>query len=221
MPPKTSERRNTMKRLSILFVITLMTAIVVPGFDAGAREYSGPERGKMGAGTGGAASFAAAKITPSFKAELSGALVPTIATQATGEATFEFSGVSGAGTRKYSGPEQGKMGTGAGGVQGMLAYKLSVWNIENVTAAHLHLNKGTTAAGPVIGPLFSGPKKTGEYSGMLSEGTIVDKDLTGPLSGRFVQDLTALMNSSEVYVNVHTDKHPAGEIRGEVKPVTK
>jgi len=211
-----------MKRLSILFVITLMTAIVVPGFDAGAREYRGPERGKMGADSEGASAFAAAKVTPSFKAELLGvALVPTGATQATGEATFELSGVRGAGTRKYSGPEHGKMGMGTGDVQGMLAYKLSVWNIENVTAAHLHLNKGTTAAGPVIGPLFSGPKKTGEYSGMLSEGTIVDKDLTGPLSGRSVRDLTALMNSSEVYVNVHTDKHPAGEIRGEVKPVTK
>jgi hypothetical protein len=83
------------------------------------------------------------------------------------------------------------------------------------------MNKRTTAAGPVIAPLLPGPKKSGEYSGILSEGTITDKDLTGPLSGRSVQDLIALMDSSEVYVNVHTDKHPAGEIRGEVKPVTK
>ena len=209
-----------MKRLSMIFVIALMAAIAVPGFDAEAREYRGPERGKIAKGSG-AAAFSVAKTKSSFKAELSGALVPTVSTQATGEATFEFSGVSGAGTRKYSGPEHGKMGMGAGGAQGVLAYKLSVWNIENVTAAHLHMNKRTTAAGPVIAPLFSGPKKAGEYSGMLSEGTITDKDLTGPLSGRSVQDLTALMNSGEVYVNVHTDKHPAGEIRGEVKTETK
>ena len=95
-------------------------------------------------------------------------------------------------------------------VIGVLVYKLSVWNIENVTAAHIHMNWRTTAAGPVIAPLFVGPKKAGEYSGTLSEGTITDKNLTGPLIGRSVQDLTVLMNSGEVYVNVHTDKHPAG-----------
>lgn len=211
-----------MKRLSMIFVITLMTAIAIPSFDAGAREYSGPERGKMGAASEGAAAFAAAKIGSSFKSDLSGTLVPTAATRATGEATFKFSGTSGAGAHKYnSGPERGKMGWGTVGVQSMLAFKLSVWNIENVTAAHLHLNQGSTAAGSVIAPLYSGPKKSGEYSGMLSEGTIADKDLTGPLSGRSVQDLAALMHTSGVYVNVHTDKHPAGEIRGEVKPAIK
>ncbi|MHB8843370.1 MAG: CHRD domain-containing protein [Nitrospirota bacterium] len=210
-----------MKRLSIIFVITLMTAIAVPGFDAGAREYSGPERGKMGVGSEGYAAIATGKIMSTFKAELSGDLIPAAARQATGEAMFEFSGVSGAGTRKYSGPERGKMGMGADGVKGVLNYKLSVLNIDNVTAAHLHLNKRATAAGPVIAPLFSGPKKAGEFSGTLSEGTIVGKDLTGPLSGRSIYDLTTLMSSGEVYVNVHADKHPAGEIRGEVKPVIK
>jgi hypothetical protein len=85
-----------MKRLSILFVITLMTVIAVPGFDAEAREYSGPERGKMGAGPG--------------------TLVPAAATRPTGESTLEF--VGGGGAREYRGPERGKTGLGAGGARG-------------------------------------------------------------------------------------------------------
>jgi hypothetical protein len=38
--------------------------------------------------------------------------------------------------------------------------------------------------------------------------------------GKTVDDLVALIKSGDVYVNVHTAKHPAGEIRGEVKEVS-
>lgn len=112
-------------------------------------------------------------------------------------------------------------GSAAGGTAGdVLHYKLNVRDIENVTAAHLHMGKrGTaTAEGPVIAPLYSGPEKTGKFSGLLAEGTITDKDLKGPLSGKSVRDLAKLMNEGNVFVNVHTAQHPAGEIRGEVAP---
>lgn len=69
---------------------------------------------------------------------------------------------------------------------------------------------------PVIAPLFTGPKKSGEFSGLLAEGTISDKDLKGPLSGKSVQELARMIQDGNVYVNVHTEKHPAGEIRGQV-----
>lgn len=135
------------------------------------------------------------------------------------------SGAGGAGTtgsKSYKGVlgrDMSDSGVGAGGA-GMgevLRYTLSVKDIENVTAAHLHMGKRTETGGPVIAPLFLGPKKTGEFTGVLGEGTITDKDLTGPLSGKKISDLVKLMDAGEVYVNVHTEKHPAGEIRGEVK----
>jgi hypothetical protein len=102
----------------------------------------------------------------------------------------------------------------------VLRYSVSVNNIKDVTAAHLHMGKGTSAEGPVIAALFLGPKKGGQFSGTLAQGTIMDKDLLGPLSGKTVTDLVALINSGEVYVNVHTTRNPQGEISGQVKEVS-
>jgi hypothetical protein len=112
--------------------------------------------------------------------------------------------------------------SGAGGTekgQG-LRYKVTVKDIENVTAAHLHLRTSDSAEGAVIAPLFLGPKKAGKFSGLLAQGTLTDKDLKGPLAGKTMNDLVRMINDGSVYVNVHTDKHPAGEIRGEVKEVS-
>lgn len=205
-----------MKRVSILSVFVLITSMSFMGMSIEAREngYSGPEPGKTGSGAGG--------MSTSFKAELSAAKMKPAATAATGEATFELTGMGGAGPGGYSGPESGKMGTGAGGgMSGTLNYKVSVKDIENVTAAHLHAGRKAATEGPVIAPLFSGPRKAGVFSGMLAEGTITDKDLRGPLSGKTVQDLAKMINSGDVYVNVHTEKFPEGEIRGHVKQAMK
>jgi hypothetical protein len=90
---------------------------------------------------------------------------------------------------------------------------LSVNDIKNVTAAHLHKGK-PGSEGPVIAPLYLGPKHSGEFTGLLAEGTITAKDLRGPLAGKRLDDLISLIRSGDVYVNVHTDQHPAGEISG-------
>ena len=65
--------------------------------------------------------------------------------------------------------------------------------------------------------LFSGPKKEGKFSGTLSEGTITEKDLAGDLQGKTMNDLVQMIKSGDAYVNVHTDAHPDGKIRGQLK----
>ncbi len=97
-----------------------------------------------------------------------------------------------------------------------LTYKLDVEGIENVTAAHIHIGK-KGKNGPPVAPLFGGPKKEGSYTGTLSEGTITEKDLVGPLAGKTMKDLHKAMHKGELYVNVHTDKYPDGELRGQIK----
>lgn len=163
-------------------------------------------------------SLAVAADKMKFEADLSGAKVPPVATLATGEASFELvhEGFFGKGS---GGTGEGSEGKGAGGVEkgDALHYKLSVRDIENVTAAHLHKGSSTDSEGPVVAPLYTGAKKSGEFSGDLVEGTIRAEDLKGPLAGKSIPDLVALMQSGEVYVNVHTAKHPKGEIRGQVK----
>jgi len=96
-----------------------------------------------------------------------------------------------------------------------ISYELEVKDVVDVTAAHIHLGpKG--AEGPVIVPLFTGPAKTGSFSGLLAQGTITEKDLTGPMQGKTFQELAGAVLTGQTYVNVHTVKNPNGEIRGQI-----
>ena len=97
-----------------------------------------------------------------------------------------------------------------------LKYKVTVDNLDNVTAAHIHLGKADEN-GPVLVFLFKGPEKKGAFSGVLAEGTIKASDLFDTLKGKSVSDLIAKMKAGDTYVNVHTTQNPPGEIRGQIK----
>jgi hypothetical protein len=128
-----------------------------------------------------------------FTAKLSGKeVVPAVVTTAKGEADFKLS-------------KDGKE----------LTYVLKLVDLENVTAAHIHAALMGKNGGPVAG-LFAGPKKDGKFSGEIV-GTITDKDLIGPLAGKTVGDLVKLIKDGGAYVNVHTEKYPDGEVRGQIK----
>jgi hypothetical protein len=96
-----------------------------------------------------------------------------------------------------------------------LSYILKVKDIENATAAHIHMGKKGEEGAPVVG-LFKGPKE-GKFSGVLAKGTITDDKLVGPLAGKTVEDLKKMIEEGNAYVNVHTTQNPAGEIRGQLK----
>jgi len=109
-----------------------------------------------------------------------------------------------------------------------LHYKLIAANIENVTASHIHVGDSETA-GPVVAFLFgSVPAGGGRSSGVLAEGTITSDDLVGQLAGGTLEDLLALIEAGNAYVNVHTNDgvaptntgpgdFPGGEIRGQIR----
>lgn len=140
-----------------------------------------------------AASLAVA-ASGTFKAELSGKqVVPAVETKATGEAVFKLS-------------KDGKE----------LSYTLKVKNIDDVILAHIHAGKKGENGAPVA-PLFGDSKKEGTFSGVLAKGTITDKDLVGVLEGKTLDDLVKMIKEGDAYVNVHTAKNRAGEIRGQIK----
>ena len=135
-------------------------------------------------------SFAAEK---SFKAMLSGSeSVPAVETMAKGDATFT----------SIKDEEA-------------LTYYVTVSDIENVTAAHIHLGKKGENGPPVV--LITNEKKAGKFSGTLAEGTITKKDLLGSMAGKSVEDLIKQIKKGNAYLNVHTDNYPNGEIRGQIK----
>jgi hypothetical protein len=97
-----------------------------------------------------------------------------------------------------------------------LNYKLVVANIEDVTAAHIHLApRGEN--GPIVAFLFDPEEPTeGITNGVLAEGTITSADLVGPLERSTLSELIDEMEAGNTYVNVHTVEHPSGEIRGQI-----
>ena len=97
-----------------------------------------------------------------------------------------------------------------------LHYRLIVANIEDVTAAHIHLApRGEN--GDIVAFLFNPEEPTeGRTNGILAEGTITSADLVGPLEGSTLSELIDEMKAGNTYVNVHTVEHPSGEIRGQI-----
>lgn len=132
-------------------------------------------------------------VGTSYRAMLAGAKeVPPVTTPAMGEATFMLS------------PD----GT-------MLTYKLTVSNLTNVTAAHIHLAPAGVNGAVVVG-LFGG-SIPGTFTGVLAEGTITSVNLGGSLAGMPLDALIAQMNAGNTYVNVHTMANPGGEMRGQIE----
>ena len=96
-----------------------------------------------------------------------------------------------------------------------MEYDIIAINIDKVTQAHIH--QGTSSeAGPVVATLFNASTPTGPTSGELTDGFITSANLEGPLQGKQLSDLIALMQNGQAYVNVHTEQNPDGEIRGTI-----
>ncbi len=134
----------------------------------------------------------------SFTANLSSqSLSPPVSTSATGIAKFNVD------------------------PQGNMAYEVDVKNIKGVIGAHISLQNGTDLA-QVFNPYVEIAGKsgipTGEVNGQLSKGVLMSSDLSGPLFGKNVTDLTNLMNNGSVNIVVRTQPHETGEIQGYVTP---
>lgn len=102
---------------------------------------------------------------------------------------------------------------------GEIHYRVNVANIENVTMSHIHLG-AQGDEGPVVAwlyPEMPPPQLIeGRTQGTLAQGVIASDDLVGPLEEEELDDLLALMEAGEIYVNVHTEQYPPGEIRGQI-----
>ena len=101
-----------------------------------------------------------------------------------------------------------------------LRYQLTVTALQNMTMAHLHLGAAGQNGPPVAWLYPSAPPAkeiAGPSNGVVSEGSVKAGDLTGSLAGKTVGDLVAAIKAHTIYVNVHTQDHADGEIRGQLQ----
>ncbi|CEH29288.1 hypothetical protein AM501_19920 [Aneurinibacillus migulanus] len=97
-----------------------------------------------------------------------------------------------------------------------LRFTLVVRNIRNVTQAHIHLGR-RGMNGPIVVFLF-GPVSRGiTVDRGIVTGTLTSANLVGPLARQSLSTLLREMRNGNAYVNVHTEAHPNGEIRGQIR----
>jgi hypothetical protein len=97
-----------------------------------------------------------------------------------------------------------------------IKYKLNITGITDATMAHIHQGKSSENGEPVVDLLTDGNKQK-TSNGLFINGSIVDSSLVGPLKGKTISDLVSSLNDGNNYVNVHTQAHPDGEIRGQLE----
>lgn len=147
-------------------------------------------------------------------------------------ATVGFSNTAFAGTQTYNAKLSGDQevppvqSTGTGSAkfqlplsaisspQAIIKYTVNATGLENITAAHIHSGK-MGANGDVVVTLCKDQSCTIMNDGTLSVSRTFDSaNLTGPIKS--MDALTMAMTNGETYVNVHTQQHPDGEIRGQI-----
>jgi len=95
-------------------------------------------------------------------------------------------------------------------------YVISLSKITDLTVARLHEGKAGTTGATIL-TLYSGPTRTGLFSGVLVQGNFTASRFVGPLQGKTISDFVALLKTGSIYLNVGTSAHILGEIRGQLK----
>lgn len=96
---------------------------------------------------------------------------------------------------------------------------LSVFNGEDITAAHIHCAPAGVN-GPIVVTLFSGPQQ--DVNGVLVNANFDRTDVTPTVCGPHdttINDIASLLaglREGILYINVHSAANPGGEVRGQL-----
>lgn len=104
-----------------------------------------------------------------------------------------------------------------------IEFELSYENLEGTTtlAAHIHPGQRSVNGGVSVFLCGGGGRPPCTPGSGTFTGTITAADVIGPVPQGIapgeLAELVAAMREGVTYVNVHTNKHPGGEIRGQIK----
>lgn len=94
-----------------------------------------------------------------------------------------------------------------------ITYAINVSSIEGATAGHIHLGK-QGENGPIVVTLF---KYDSPMNQVMETGTVTADKLEGPMKDKPMSDLALTGLNGSLYINVHTEQYPDGEIRGQIE----
>lgn len=88
-------------------------------------------------------------------------------------------------------------------------------NVQNITAAHIH-NGPPGIIGPIVFFFDAGTT----LGGLVTPASLAQQamDFSGQITPISFQDFLDELNAGNLYVNVHSDANPIGEIRGQIPP---
>ena len=102
-----------------------------------------------------------------------------------------------------------------------IEYELSYADLEGATttASHVHLGQKSVNGG-IMFFLCGGTRPactpaSGTFTGTVTAADVIGPSGQGVVAMEFAEALRAIREGA-AYVNVHTDKHPGGEIRGQI-----
>jgi hypothetical protein len=102
-----------------------------------------------------------------------------------------------------------------------MTFKLTVTDIDDISKAQIRVGPPGQEGPTVVWLYPSQPPaavKKGNFAGLLAEGTLTAANLRGPLKGKTLANLVEQINAGKAYISVYTEKHPSGEIRGQIEP---
>lgn len=92
--------------------------------------------------------------------------------------------------------------------------------LKGVMAAHLHLapegENGPIIASLLPADLFELPRRVRQRLRKELKGELTSEDLSGPLAGQPLDALIGEILEGNIYINIHTELVPSGQIRGQL-----
>jgi hypothetical protein len=103
-------------------------------------------------------------------------------------------------------------------------WELSYEGLEGTTttASHIHLGQKDVNGGVSVffcgapAPAAACTATSGHFSGTFTAADVIGPTAQGIAPGEFAELIRAI-RAGKTYANVHTNKHPGGEIRGQVR----
>ncbi|MFZ0391109.1 MAG: CHRD domain-containing protein [Calditrichia bacterium] len=97
----------------------------------------------------------------------------------------------------------------------LMKFEVNIHDISNITEINIHVAENPGMDGPVVATLFKAENERG-LNGILVQGVLDNKNLTGPLNEQTLNELRYAMLKGLTYMNVQTVSSPDGVIRATI-----